>query len=65
MPDETFETEMNKVNKAPALRISHIVRDPINVDGGVGTARVSYPRFDPLRDEFQPCRPPSPNTSAS
>jgi len=62
MPDETFETE---INKAPALRISHIVRDPINVDGRVGAARVGYPRFDPLRDEFQPCRPPSPNTPAS
>ena len=32
MPAETFETE---INKAPALRISHIVRDPINVDGRV------------------------------
>jgi hypothetical protein len=28
----TFDTE---INKAPALRISHIVRDPINVDGRV------------------------------
>lgn len=28
----TFETE---INKAPALRISHIVRDPINTDGRV------------------------------
>lgn len=27
-----FETE---INKAPALRISHIVRDPINIDGRV------------------------------
>jgi hypothetical protein len=32
MPAEMFETE---INKAPALRISHIVRDPINVDGRV------------------------------
>ena len=30
-----------------------------------GSGKVSYPRFDPLRDEFQPCRRPSPNTSAS
>ncbi len=30
-----------------------------------GSEGVSCPRFDPLRDEFQPCRPPSPNTSAS
>ena len=28
----TFDTE---INKAPALRISHIVRDPINADGRV------------------------------
>ncbi len=30
-----------------------------------GSERVSYPRFDPLRDECQPCRPSSPNTPAS